>query len=385
MTLPPFRLAFPPSGPQLTHLSKCLPRINQGLHQVSLRSSQYQYESAPSNPQPTGPIGHAHSHDHTHHIDFTTPPSWNHEYMGGRSQEHQYHHVDPLQSIHGGTFITAENVNHQHGEVGIHILSRGIALDALYNSAERFPQPRCHPETRTELLEKLYCWATDPNITRTIHWLHGPAGAGKSAVMQTLCERFQDAGQIHGSFFFKRGDQMCGNPKVLFATLAYQLAICQPELKAMVSLNVETDPSVLGRGMDVQLRTLIIESCKWLQNNSPPVLLIDGLDECEGHHVQQEIVRLIQSTVNSHFCPLRILVASRPEPHIKETFQDESFQGVTDSTNIWQSFKDIRTYLHNEFLQIHRKHSTMKNIPTPWPSSQILELLVERSSGYFIY
>ncbi|KAJ7857426.1 hypothetical protein B0H14DRAFT_2190648, partial [Mycena olivaceomarginata] len=57
------------------------------------------------------------------------------------------------------------------------------------NSAERFPQPRCHPETRTELVEKLYHWATDPSITHSIHWLHGPAGARKSVVMQTLCER----------------------------------------------------------------------------------------------------------------------------------------------------------------------------------------------------
>ncbi|KAJ6580463.1 hypothetical protein DFH09DRAFT_912548 [Mycena vulgaris] len=268
---------------------------------------------------------------------------------------------------------------------GIHILSRGIALDELYNSAERFPQPRCHPETRTELLKKPYTWATEPNVAHTIHWLHGPAGAGKSAVMQTLCERLQDAGQICGSFFFKRGDQMRGNAKVLFATLAYQLSLCRHELKALISLNVDIDPSVLRRGMDVQLCTLIVEPCKWVQNDSPPVLLIDGLDECEGHHIQQEIIRLIQSTVNSHSCGLRIPVASRPEAHIKETFEAEFFQGVTDSTNIQQSFEEIRTYLCDEFSRIHREHSAMRNIPTPWPSPQILEMLIDRSSGYFIY
>jgi hypothetical protein len=385
ITLPPFGCDVPPSGPQLTHSSEYLPRINQeDLHHISTLSSQYQYESAPSNPQLTGPVGHPHSHDHTI-TDFAPPPSWNHEYGGGGGQERQYYHVDPLRSIHGGTFITAENVNHQHGEVGIHILSRGIALDALYNSAERFPQPRCHPETRTEFLEKLYRWATDPSVTRSIHWLHGPAGAGKSAVMQTLCERLQEAGRLSGSFFFKRGDQTRGNAKVLFATLAYQLAICQHELKALVSRNVASDPSVLGRGLDVQLHKLILEPCNLLQNNTLPVLLIDGLDECEGHHIQQEIIRLIQLTANGHFCGLRILVASRPEPHIKETFEAQFFQGVTDFTNIRQSFEDIRTYLRDEFLRIHREHSTMKNIPTPWPSPQILQMFVERSSGYFVY
>ncbi|KAJ7825244.1 hypothetical protein B0H13DRAFT_1658055 [Mycena leptocephala] len=269
--------------------------------------------------------------------------------------------------------------------MGIHILSRGIALDALYNSAERFPQPRCHAETRTELLEKLYRWATEPNGAYSIHWLHGPAGAGKSAVMQTLCERLQDSGQICGGFFFKRGDRTRGNAKVLFATLAYQLAICWHELKPLVSQNVEADPSVIGRDMDVQLRTLIVEPCKWLQTNSPPVLLIDGLDECEGHHVQREILQLLHSTANGQFCRLRILVASRPEPHIRETFEQESITGVADSTNIEQSFEDVRTYLCDEFSRIHREHSTMKNIPTPWPAPQILEIFVRKSSGYFIY
>ncbi|KAJ7811468.1 hypothetical protein B0H14DRAFT_1470879 [Mycena olivaceomarginata] len=376
ITLPPFRLAFPPAGSQLTHPSKYLPRIQGHLDSCSTPGS----ESGPSNPLLTDPVERASLHDRIPLSHFSTPRGNSLPAFG-----HQYHHIASPRSIHGSTFITAQNVHQQHGEVGIHILSCGIALDALYNSAERFPQPRCHPETRTQLLEKLYCWATDPDITRSIHWLHGPAGAGKSAVMQTLCERLRDAGQICGSFFFKRGDQMRGNAKVLFATLAYQLAICRHKLKSLISRNVETDPSILGRDMDVQLHTLIIEPCKWVQNDSTPVLLIDGLDECEGHHIQQEIIRLIQATANSHFCGLRILVASRPEPHIKETFEADFFQGVTDSTNIWQSFEDIRTYLRDEFSRIHREHSTMQNIPTPWPSSQILDILVRKSSGYFIY
>ncbi|KAJ6553250.1 hypothetical protein B0H19DRAFT_949274 [Mycena capillaripes] len=76
---------------------------------------------------------------------------------------------------------------HSHGEVGIQILHRAVALEALYDSAESFPQPKCHPQTGTKLLKNLYQWATEPDSTYTIRWLHGPAGAGKSAVMQTLC------------------------------------------------------------------------------------------------------------------------------------------------------------------------------------------------------
>ncbi|KAJ6530572.1 hypothetical protein B0H19DRAFT_1327725 [Mycena capillaripes] len=203
------------------------------------------------------------------------------------------------------------------------------------------------------------------NSAYSIRWLHGPAGAGKSAVMQTLCQRLEDAKPLDGSFFFKRGHKTCGNAKMLFSTLAYQLALHRHKLKDPILRRVETDPSALGRGMDVQLHTLILEPCKLLRGTTPLVLLIDGLDECKGHNIQREILRLIGSIPNDPCRHLRILVASRPEPDIRETFEGEFFQGLVQSTNIEQSFKDIHTYLRDEFSRIHREHSTtMRNIKT---------------------
>ncbi|KAF7354128.1 putative nwd2 protein [Mycena venus] len=277
--------------------------------------------------------------------------------------------------------------NHSGSSVhssGINVLHHAVALEALHDSAESFPQPKCHPETRKELLNKLYHWATDPGSTSSINWLHGPAGAGKSAVMQSLCQQLKDAGQLSASFFFKREHLTRGNAKVLFATLAYQLALHRGKLRNLITQLMETDPSIIARGMDVQLRTLIVEPCKLLQDTTRVILLIDGLDECEGHNIQQEILHLIRSTTKDNGC-LRILLASRPEPHIRDMFEDEFFQGLFESTNIQQSFIDVRTYLCAEFLRIHRKHHTMRSIAAPWPSPHILEMLVKKSSGYFIY
>ncbi|KAF7358542.1 putative nwd2 protein [Mycena venus] len=276
-------------------------------------------------------------------------------------------------------------MNNLHGEAGIHILHRAIALEALYDAAESFPQPKCHPKTRMELLDNLNQWATARNSNSPILWLHGPAGAGKSAVMQTLCQRLHDNGQLGASFFFKRGHNTRGNAKMLFATLAYQLALYQHELRVLISQSVEQDPSALARGMDTQLSTLILEPYKLLQEPTLLVLLIDGLDECEGHDIQRQILRIIRSAFNNHCLRFRIIIASRPEPHIRETFKEESFHGLFYSVNIEQSFEDIQTYLRNEFSRICREHPTMRNIPTLWPSPEILEMLVRKSSGYFIY
>ncbi|KAJ6456849.1 hypothetical protein C8R45DRAFT_1033624 [Mycena sanguinolenta] len=76
----------------------------------------------------------------------------------------------------------------------------------MYDSAESFPQPKCHPETRTKMLKDLHNWLLDRDAQHKILWLYGPAGAGKSAIMQTLSRKLEDAGRLGGSFFFKRGN-----------------------------------------------------------------------------------------------------------------------------------------------------------------------------------
>ncbi|KAJ6555324.1 hypothetical protein DFH09DRAFT_570397 [Mycena vulgaris] len=288
-------------------------------------------------------------------------------------------------SIHGGTFISAENINHRRGEEGIHILHRAVTLDALYNSAESFPQPRCHPETRKAMLNSLYNWAITDTSMRSIRWLHGPAGAGKSAIMQSLCRRLQQAGRLGGSFFFKRGHLTRGSARALFATLAYQLALSNPHLKPLISGVVENDPSVMARDMDIQLHKLIVEPCRSLNGGASPILLIDGLDECEGNRVQQEILCLL-GDIAAHHHPLhlRLLIASRPESHIQEMF--DSIQGLHDSVKLDQSFMDVENYLRNEFDRIHHEHrETMASVPAPWPPRHVMERLVDKSSGYFIY
>ncbi|KAJ6570486.1 hypothetical protein DFH09DRAFT_1032988 [Mycena vulgaris] len=291
----------------------------------------------------------------------------------------------PRRLIHGGTFISADNIHHHHGEAGIQNLHRAVALEALHDSAESFPQPRCHPETRKAILDSLYNWAITDTSTHSIRWLHGPAGAGKSAIMQSLCRRLQQAGRLGGSFFFKRGHLTRGSARALFATLAYQLALSNPHLKPLISGVVENDPSVMARDMDIQLHKLIVEPCRSFNGGESPILLIDGLDECEGNNVQQEILCLLGDiATHYHPLPLRLLIASRPEPHIREKL--ESFKGLYDSIKLDQSFMDVRNYLHNEFARIHREHhETMAAVPTPWPPWHIIEKLVDTSSGYFIY
>ncbi|KAJ7784266.1 hypothetical protein B0H16DRAFT_1491870 [Mycena metata] len=236
------------------------------------------------------------------------------------------------------------------------------------------------------MLNKLYNWCTNGNTEHPICWLHGPAGAGKSAIMQTLSRRLQDAGRLGGAFFFKRHHPTRGNAKVLFATLAYQLVLNNQDLKHPISENVEIDPSIVAREMKVQLHKLIIEPCQSLANSRPAILLLDGLDECQDERTQQEILRLIGNAVAQCPTEIRTIVASRPETHIREVVEESLFDGLINSTNVEQSFDDVRTYLRDEFARIHNEHrDTMARVPHPWPSSDVLHSLVRKSSGYFVY
>ncbi|KAJ7876674.1 hypothetical protein B0H14DRAFT_2436921, partial [Mycena olivaceomarginata] len=338
------------------------------------------------------PLSIYHPVDDAEPDDLSTQPSldWGRdESLLCSKCRHQF--PRPLRSMHAPTFITTETLNHHHpGEPGIDIMHRAVVLDALSDSADSIPRAGCHPKTRTETLESLYNWAIqryDPRALSPIRWLRGPAGAGKSAIMQTLCQNLEQGGRRAAAFFFKRDHATRGNAKALFTTLAYQLALYNSELKCLISHCVECDPSVVGRSMEVQLHRLIVEPCESLTNCLPVIILIDGLDECQDENIQQGILHLIKSAVatHRHSSILRFLIASRPEAHIQETFDDPSFDGILDCVTIKQSFEDINKYLLDEFARIRREHRTMVNVPSPWPSWETLRNLVEKSSGYFVY
>ncbi|KAJ7044638.1 hypothetical protein C8F04DRAFT_1249906 [Mycena alexandri] len=309
---------------------------------------------------------------------------------------------EPRTSIHGSTFIGGNvNYNERQGESGLQFLHRVAACDAFHNSGERYPPPNCHPETRTEMLQQLWNWTCgtsdedrlqsdshdeDSRRASRILWLYGPAGAGKSAIAQSLCQKLEGEGRLAASFFFKRGHASRGNANRLFSTIAYQLAVLLPGFNRVVSQNVENDPAIVVKSLSMQLKKLIIEPCQHANLAQPPIVIIDGLDECEGRDVQQEVLRCFANCIHEAPLPVCLLVASRPESHIREMFQEPSLSGSHRPVNVAQSFEDVRTYLLDNFAQIYAEHhETMAAIPRPWPSRLVIEHLIQKSSGHFIY
>ena len=267
-------------------------------------------------------------------------------------------------------------------------LQKFISEHASYDSIARFPPPRCYPETRVEVLKAITDWIDDPEPREQIFWLNGPAGTGKSAITQTIAERLKDT-QLAASFFFQRNTSDRGVADRLFLTLAWQLAMSIPEIRPYLESTLKTERSIHAKSIDVQFDSLFVQVFeKFLRDNpdlrlQKSLVVIDAVDECATDQDQRMILALIGAKMPNR-APLRFLISSRPEPHIKETFDTSVMKNASRALVLDNKFApndDIRMYLAGEFNRIFMERRTL-----PPPSiADITNRLVLISSGQFIY
>ena len=270
----------------------------------------------------------------------------------------------------------------------------GVSLGALHDSAERSPAPNCHPDTRKAVREIILDWIRSECSAPNFFWLYGPAGAGKTSILQAiaefLCSPSGSDQNFGGSFFFSRGKHGRDQGHFLFSTIAYQLALKVPGLRQPINRIMESDPTLHTKSMGVQLQRLIVDAFECLSPlpQRSYLVIIDGLDECQDKTAQQSILQLLCESIRVHKLPLRFLVGSRPESHIRDSFDRESLYTITNRVVLDETFhpgRDIEIYLRDGFAKISADNSIMSHVEQPWPGKAIIDLLVQRSSGQFIY
>ena len=241
-------------------------------------------------------------------------------------------------------------------------------------------------------------WATGRDATPEMRqaflmWLHGPAGAGKSAIAQSITELCQEAGISLAAFFFSRTDPSRNHAQSLVASIVYQMIIRLPEAKDLIVALVEQDPLIFTRSIPTQFDTLLFRPLEALLgqgkvDNLPFLIVIDGLDECTEPKAQ---IQVLDAFHNAHSqgrlpSPLRVLVASRPEPQIVSSFHLQSIgTHLLALDNTYHPNHDIRLFLNDKFKEIAATHLYSNTIPSGWPGDDIIEVLVDKSSGQFIY
>jgi hypothetical protein len=269
------------------------------------------------------------------------------------------------------------------------ILKGHIVPDAVYNSRARQAEyaTTCQPETRERVLRDLFGWA-ERDDGQTVCWLYGPAGSGKSTIAHTIAE--QCGAKLGASFFFSRGKGSRSDTIGLFPTLAYQLAHHVPHLRPLMEHTFQSDPLILSQTLEDQFRKLIVNPILKIEEPLPSMIIVlDALDECSDGDLLMEVVRVLGDAFSTtRRLPLRFLVTSRPEEHIRNTFARPGMQSKTCSVALqdFSAHDDIRVFLQSHFADILRDHKVLlKDVPKPWPSNAVLEELVEKSEGLFIY
>ncbi|KAF5313751.1 hypothetical protein D9619_013693 [Psilocybe cf. subviscida] len=314
------------------------------------------------------------------------------------------HQVDPggsiLQgasqvNIQGGTFYA-------YGSSGMDekkriadamaLLASRAEQGAPYDAAAREDVPKCHEHTRVAIVDGIHHWAHSPAPSACpLMWMYGPAGSGKTTIMQTVAETFDQEESLAASFFFSRLSAARPRDKEKFVTtLAHQLSRCIPELKQPLA-DALSDPAILTKSLAKQLDALVIGPLKMLdpaQMGARCIFLVDGLDECDGDTAQRDVLNHLERLLHQIGHRIRILVASRSLSHIQSFFAHGRIGEITRTTpldNDYQSDEDVKHFFNAEFAKIRVEHPSRGGLAPEWPSSSDIDILVKRASGQFVY
>jgi hypothetical protein len=225
-----------------------------------------------------------------------------------------------------------------------------------------------------------------------IMWMHGAAGAGKSAIMQSIAELCERAQIPLASFFFFRTDPTRNSTASFIATLVYQLIQLIPQVQDEIFGIIENNPLIFSQSLKSQLEKLIIQPLLRVREHFKGffVILIDGLDECIERAHQADLIKLLGTISRFGIIPVIFLVASRREPQIEAAFTRNEVSDLVltlplDNSDIEQSSDDIRRFVVDKFLEIKETHLRKRYLPINWPPASSIEEIVSKSSGQFIF
>jgi hypothetical protein len=248
------------------------------------------------------------------------------------------------------------------------LLEPYTCLDATKDSSARYPPPKCHPETRLKVRERLTQWLSSEHEEQKMLWIRGSAGTGKSAVAQSFGDSCEDEGTLGGSYFFSRVANR-NKLETVVPTLIYQLAESVPAYCSFIAARLAETPLLLRKSPPVQFRKLIVEPFAALHRQhprNPIVVILDGLDECEGEGAQRELIEMITNAIRSNpALPLRWLIFSRPEAHLKHTFSQNLLCGREELIIDSECWENVERYVKDKLVEI--KHTYQDIVRPEWP------------------
>jgi len=188
------------------------------------------------------------------------------------------------------------------------------------------------------------------------------------------------AGRLGASFFCSRGFEDRSNLKLIFPTLAFQLAQKYPRFRSSLIHLLQSNPDIVHQSLQDQMHQLFVNPL--LSGAISTVIVIDALDECRDEDPESAILLVLGQSI-SMVPGVKLFITSRPETHIMAGFCGPLLK---ESINVFilhevepQTIgKDIHCFFKHELSKLPCR-------PQGWPTDEQLTILCPRTAGFFVY
>ena len=219
-----------------------------------------------------------------------------------------------------------------------------------------------------------------------VFWLNGLAGTGKSTIAQTFAETSFAGGRLGASFFCSRDFEDRSNLRVVFPTLAFQLAYRYPSFRKELLEVLKANPDVGRESLCSQMEKLIIGLFK--ATRIPTLIIIDALDECKDEEPASAILSILSRYVNE-IPTVKFFITGRPEVPIRSGFRLQSLAPITEVFKLHEVEpeivdSDIKLFFQTRLTNLAKNRSDF-DLTEDWPSPSDVEILCRKAAGFFTY
>jgi hypothetical protein len=241
-------------------------------------------------------------------------------------------------------------------------------------------------DTRKSRLKEIVDWVANKSeesdlLQCNTYWIYGLPGIGKTSLAHSICANLHDQKQLAGAFFCRRDDPNLSEPMNVLPTLIYKLAETFPPFRKVVANCLRDDPNLTPESMKRSLFLDLLDNLPKRPNDFF-VFVIDAFDECGDDSSRLRLLRVLTGA-GTRASWLKIIITSRPEADIRRFFHgltQSSYLGYDLATD-QEASDDMRAFARSKFEAVAEKWY----LPTPWPEESLLDRIISRANGLFIF
>ncbi|KAH7913261.1 WD40-repeat-containing domain protein [Hygrophoropsis aurantiaca] len=283
--------------------------------------------------------------------------------------------LEGISTIHTGITVIRmlDQVDHLTTEIELN--------DMPYADGAGFQTGKgCLAGTRKEIMENICDWAnSEGDDVPRICLLSGVAGSGKSAIANTIAERFDKLGRLGSSFCFDRSHLAARHPGNLFSTIARDLADLDARYRQSLWQIIQGKKALRTSGEpQTQFHKFILAPAQTITGIGPVVIVIDALDESGDSASRATLINILAENAGSLPKYFRIFITARPDDDIRQAFGTKlNIRYMTmDSIDAEATTRDISLFVEKQL-------SDVSGLACKWPNKEWRRLVVSQSEGLF--